>query len=175
MKRLSESEYPRAARVFAEGFVSDPAFSFVLQGFAQPVAVLETYFLNYIQKCKELLLYKCENGEGYLCIYRFDTEFADFEVPAPLERLGEFACLEKHYQSGFAVLDILAVDPQYRGCGLAGKMVNFFVDYCRLEKLIPLVEVFSDQYLNMYLSRGFKVAYQREHKGVTTYILEYKE
>ena len=175
MERLEKREYRRAAQVFAEGFVSDPAFSFVLQGIAEPTKVLEKYFFNYIQECKELLLYKCADAEGYLCIYRFDTEFADFEVPTPMEKLEQFAVLEKQYQSDFAVLDILAVESQSRGKGLAGKMVDFFIKYCLGENLTPLVEVFSDQHLKLYLSRGFEITYRREHQGVTTYILEYKK
>lgn len=175
MQILEKREYRRAAQVFAEGFADDPAFSLVLQGIAEPTKVLEKYFFNYIQECKELLLYKCADADGYLCIYRFDTEFAEFAVPAPMEQLEQFTVLEQRYQSDFAVLDILAVEKQSRGKGLAGKMVEFFIKYCRKEKLTPLVEVFTDKYLDLYLSRGFKITYRREHQGVTTYILEYKD
>lgn len=56
MKKLCKNEYERAAKVFAEGFMDDPAFSLVLQGVEEPTHLLQRYFLNYLNACKELLL-----------------------------------------------------------------------------------------------------------------------
>lgn len=173
MEKLCKNEYERAAKVFAEGFMDDPAFSLVLQGVEEPTCLLQRYFLNYLNACKELLLYKCD--EGYLCLYRYDTAFAEFEVPKPLEKLAEFQFLEKHYSENYAVLDVMAVAKESRGQGLAGKMIDFFVKYCKNEHLTPLVEVFSSEHLEMYLTRGFEIAHRHEHRGITTYILEYNK
>ena len=111
MRKLNENEYERAAEVFAAGFLTDPAFSLVLQGFADAEQRLKTFFLNYMNACKELLLYKVSDvDEGYLCLYRHDTDFAEFVLPAPLEQLGQFQLLEEYCQSNYAVLDIIKGD-----------------------------------------------------------------
>ena len=176
MRKLRKHEYDRAAAVFAAGFLEDPAFSLVLQGCEDANKLLETYFLNYINNCKELLLYKVSDAEeGYLCLYRHDAAFAEFDVPAPLEQLGQFQILDEYCGEDYAVLDIMAVAPESRGKGLAGVMIDYFVTYCGKYGLRALVEVFSAAHLDLYRAHGFEIAFHREHRGITTYILEYKQ
>lgn len=176
MQILKQNEYERAAAVFASGFLSDPAFSLVLQGIEDAQDCLKTYFLNYMTSCKELLLYKhSETKEAYLCLYRYDTVFDDFDIPLALQALEQFQILEKHYKQRYAVLDIMAVAPASRGKGLAGEMIECFVSYCKKENLIPLVEVFSPSHLQLYRAHGFEVTFSACHRGVTTYVLEYKQ
>lgn len=176
MRRLQSSEYKRAASVFAAGFTNDPAFSLVLQGFEDSAQRIENYFLNYMNTCKELLLYKfSDTEEGYLCLYRHDTAFADFEVPTPLEKLEQFQCLDEVAKEPYAVLDVMAVAPDSRGKGLGGRMIDFFVSYCKEQKLSPMVEVFTDAHLPLYRAHGFEVTFSRVRQGITTYVLEYKE
>ena len=174
MLSLQPEELNTAAAVFADGFADDPAFSLALDGEIKGKTLLYQYFLNYISACKELLLYKySEAGEGYLCLYRHDTSFSDFAVPQPLMQMEEFQCIDRYYSRDFAVLDIMAVAPQCRGKGIAGQMIDFFVEYCRREGLLAIVEVFSDAHLQLYYAHGFTVAHRRHHRGITTYILEY--
>ncbi|MBR5783068.1 MAG: GNAT family N-acetyltransferase [Clostridia bacterium] len=176
MISLPKKEIDRAAEVFADGFMEDPAFSLLLKDTPSGKALLQQYFLDYLISCKELLLYKCsEAGEGYLCLYRHDTTFADFAVPKPLATLEEFQMIDEFYHSEYAVLDIMAVERTSRGKGLAGEMIDFFVAYCQQNKLLPLVEVFSRQHIALYLAHGFAVAHCRTHRDITTYILEYQE
>lgn len=176
MRRLQECEFERAAAVFATGFMDDPAFSLVLQGFEDGKSRLKNYFLNYMNVCKELLLYKfSDTEEGYLCLYRYDTAFADFEVPTPLEELEQFQCLDEVAKEPYAVLDIMAVAPESRGKGLGGRMIDFFVNYCKEQKLCPMVEVFTDAHLPLYRAHGFEVTFSRVRQGITIYVLEYKE
>lgn len=176
MQILKQNEYERAAAVFASGFLNDPAFSLVLQGIEDAQDCLKTYFLNYMTSCKELLLYKySETKEAYLCLYRYDTVFADFDVPVALQALEQFQILEKYYKQRYAVLDIMAVAPVNQGQGLAGEMIEYFISYCKKEKLLPLVEVFSPAHLRLYQTHGFEVTFSACYRGVTTYVLEYKQ
>ena len=162
-----------AAQCFAEGFIDDPAFALILQGQKNGKSLLYKYFLNYITGCKELLLYNHTAG-GYLCIYRYDTHFADFDVPEALGALEQFQCIDRYYDTEYAVLDILAVESAARGRGIAGELVDFFVRFCREQNLVGLVEVFTDQHLSLYESRGFTVAHRHTCRNITTYILELK-
>ena len=174
MLTLPAEELNMAAEVFADGFMQDPAFAKVLSEAENGKDLLYQYFLNYLSACKELLLYKfSEAGEGYMCIYRHDTVFSDFEVPFPLTEMEAFQTLDDHYFNDYAVLDIMAVAPQSRGKGIAGKMIDFFVDYCKAEGLLPLAEVFGDTHLDLYRSHGFAVTHCSRRAGITTYILEY--
>ena len=176
MRKLERYEYEEAAAVFAAGFMDDPAFSLVLQGIEDAKLRLKTFFLNYMNSCEELLLYRVSDTEaGYLCLYCHDTAFVDFEVPPPLEQLEQFQILEEYCRADYAVLDIMAVAPESRGKGLAGRMIDYFVAFCKARKLRALVEVFSAAHVDLYRAHGFEIAFWREHRGITTYILEYKQ
>ena len=173
---LPREKRDRAALAFAEGFWSDPAFSLLLEGQTDALAQLICFFENYLACCKDLMLFSySEKGEGYLCLYRYDTPFASFAVPPALQALEEFQHVEQYYESNFAVLDILTVEPECRGRGLAGEMIDFFVEYCKGEGLLPVVEVFSDRHLSLYTAHGFEVVHSHTHRGITTYLLEYRQ
>ena len=175
MLKLLKSEYKEAARVCADGFLSDPAFALLLQGEKDPKALLYQYFLNYFEECKELLLYKyIEQGQGYMCIYHWDTVFADFEIPSILTGVSRFQILEQYYQRDYAVLDILAVEKNSRGQGIAGKLIDGFVAHCQAHHLTPLVEIFNEKSLPLYIAHGFGVSHKQMTDGITTFILEYK-
>lgn len=171
---LKQEDKPAAAQCFALGFENDPAFALLLAEQKDGKTLLYKYFLNYITECKELLLYKHTAG-GYLCIYRYDTQFAEFDMPEALEALEEFQCIDRYYDSGYAVLDILAVQSDARGQGIAGQLVDFFIEYCNAQGLTGVVEVFTEAHLPLYLSRGFAVAYQHTYRDITTYVLELKK
>ena len=176
MLPLKAEQLNTAAGVFADGFIRDPAFAEVLQGREDGRALLKQYFYNYISTCTDLLLFKySQQDEGYLCLYRYDTAFTEFEVPAPLEKMEHFQILDEFYEKDYGVLDIMAVAEQSRGKGIGGKMIDHFVDYCTKENLLPLVEVFSESHLPLYFAHGFEVAHQRTRGNITTYVLEYRK
>ncbi len=175
MLELLKSEYKEAAHVCADGFLSDPAFFCLLQGKKEPKTLLYQYFLNYFESCKELLLYKYSaQGQGYMCIYHWDTVFADFDIPSRLSDLSRFQILEQYYQRDYAVLDILAVEKNSRGQGIAGVLIDEFVAHCQAHHLTPLVEIFNEKSLPLYAAHGFSVSHTQERDGITTYILEHK-
>ena len=175
MQPLDQNEIEKAALLFAKAFATDPAFAHCLQNEQQPQNLLRQFFAGYLHNCKDLLLYKTsENLEGVLCLYRWDKPpVEDFCCPAALETLEEFQILDRYYQRDFAVLDIMAVAPCHRGKGLAGRMIDFFVSYCKSHSLIALTEMFSQAHLQLYLAHGFAVQYQQTRHGITTYILEH--
>ncbi len=173
MKPLAPNERTAAAALFAESFAHDPAFVFVSSPHNADAA-RRSFFENYLHTCKELLLYKTSDAmEGALCLYRWDTPFPDDYDGAPLAALSQFQILDRYYERDFAVLDIMAVRPECRGRGLAGQMIDFFVDYCRQEGLIPLTEIFDAGHLALYRAHGFVVAHSAQCAGITTYVLEY--
>lgn len=164
-----------AAKLFAVSFLQDPAFALCLAGESAPEQTLERFFFSYLKNCKELLLYTTSEGqEGFLCFYRWDKPpVEDFDCPECLWQLERFQILEQHYQRDYAVLDIMAVAAACRGQGLAGKMIDFFVDYCKTHHLIPLTEIFDADHLDLYRRRGFVLRHRQECDGITTFVLEY--
>ncbi len=172
---LEPKEYHDAADLFADGFRQDPAFAYCLQNERQPNSLLYQYFFGYMKNCKDILLYKTSDQlEGILCLYHWDAEFPEEDfAPQALISLADFQILDRFYHRDFAALDIMAVHPDHRGQGLAGKMIDFFVAHCKEQGLIPLTEIFGESHLGLYQSRGFRITHQQSHLGITTYILEY--
>ena len=175
MQLLQEQQIETAAKLFADGFFGDPAFAHCLRGHSDGRQWLYQFFYGYLSNCKELLLYTPSDAlEGVLCLYRWDSPpEEDFDCPPALEELNRFQILDQYYHRDFAVLDIMAVAPDHRGQGWAGKMIDHFIAYCRRERLTPLTEIFGDQHLQMYLSRGFVIKATAEYHQITTYVLEY--
>ena len=175
MQSVNKTQMEQAAHLFASAFMNDPAFLFCLKNEKDPQSLMYQFFSQYLNNCKELMLYTTSGDmEGFLCYYRWDkmpTE--DFDCPDSLKNLEKFQILEHYYDRDFAVLDIMAVDPAHRGKGYAGKMINFFVSYCKKNGLTPLVEIFSADNVDLYCRRDFEIKHQQTNGEITTFVLEY--
>ena len=174
MQKLSTRQLKSAVDLFANGFVSDPAFSFCLRQSNAPLSIMQRFFEAYLQTCNGLQLYTFEEGlQGVLCFYRWDDPPEEFDCPIELESLSRYQMLDRYYTRDFAVLDIMAVAPDCRGRGLAGEMIRFFVDYCKANGLRPLTEIFDPTHVSLYQRHGFHIVYEQTVDGITTYVLEY--
>lgn len=168
MKKISEKSYEKAAAFFAAAFIKTPIF----RTFAPDEAALTRYFESYLLGSKGIMLYEDDGikaafyfSETYQEGYAFDTP--SIFVPE--------ACynIERFYRDGYAVLDMLAVAPDYRGRGLAGKAIDFFAKEAVGVGALPLTEIFEPKHIPLYEAHGFFVAHRIKTAWGESIIMQY--
>jgi len=168
------------AALFAQGFMHDPLYCHYVPYEKERYSILLQIFTKYLTDFwEEITVFVTADRKAGLCICPDDAQGTNrLELSLPAEKVYRqinHAVAPQFYQN-YLVLDLLAVDPQMQGKGIAKALVGAFINTVKLTGRTGIVEIYEPANLGFYQKLGFRLAHiQPVGETLSAYLLEWNE
>lgn len=175
--KAEKTDIEQLSALLAESFCHDPLYCHYIPYEEERQRILLQIFRKYLSDFwEELTVYTTPSRAAILCACPHTAKGEErVTLPTDVQKVYDrinSGLVEEFYQE-YLLLDLLAVDPQMRGQGLAKALVNEFCREARQKEMVGVVEIYEPANVEFYKKAGFHLAHiQPVGETLSAYLLE---